>query len=323
MSSLRHQTRLQLRIAATIATAATAALILSACSTGSTASSGSSASAVAKDSKLAALVPSSIKKTGELSFGALWQTPPVIGTSTTNSKVPVGIAPDLSNDIAGLLGLKATWKNMQWPAQLPGVESGNVDALFGQVSDTAERETSVVDLVPYSQTDYTFLTASGNPKKLGSKLSSACGTTIGVATGSTMAAMVAAATKSCTADGKAAIKAADYPDASSAISALKAGNVDAWINDSASNADAAKSGGLTSVPIAYAQTKAYDPGLGGIAVSKSNPGLSKAIAGALKKLIANGTYAKVMKKYDASSIEIVASKVKVNPLTGTAAGAKA
>ncbi|MEZ5294934.1 MAG: transporter substrate-binding domain-containing protein [Ilumatobacteraceae bacterium] len=96
-----------------------------------------------------------------LSFGALWETPPIIGVDTEDTTVPVGAAPDLAAALAPILGVEVEWQNMQWPAQLPGVQSGVVDALFGQVSVTEERELSIVDLIPFTKTTFSLLLPEG------------------------------------------------------------------------------------------------------------------------------------------------------------------
>ena len=188
MSFLRPRSRTTALLTAPIAAAAVIGL-LAGCAASTPAASTSSASDTAKNPALAKLLPASIKKSGTISFGALWETPPVISVSTTDSSTPIGISPDIAAAIAPILGVKVTWKNLQWPAQLPGLQSGNVDVLFGQVSVTKEREQSIVDLIPFTKDGQTILVAAGNPKKLTS-LANACGTTIGAAVGSTLSAEV-------------------------------------------------------------------------------------------------------------------------------------
>ena len=324
MSYLRHRGRTT-ALLAPLATIAALGL-LAGCSTSTpSASSDSTSDASAVNADLAALLPDSIKDSGEISFDALWETPPVISVSTDDPTVPIGISPDIAAAIAPILGVKATWVNLQWPAQLPGLQSGNVDVLFGQVSVTKEREQGIVDLIPYTKDGQTILVAAGNPKGLES-LANACGATIGVAVGSTFSAEVEGASeKFCTSAGEDAITIAPYPNASNAISAIKAGTIDGWVNNTSQNADVAASSAadFDTVEIPEEQTVDYDPGLAGIAISKANPGLSEAVAGALKEIIDNGEYARIMAKYEADNVAISSSDVKINPLTGTEAGVKA
>jgi polar amino acid transport system substrate-binding protein len=60
-----------------------------------------------------------------------------------------------------------------------------------------------------------------------------------------------------------------------------------------------------------------------IAIGKSQPGLTKALLGAMQKIVADGTYAKIMAKYDVASAAITTGEVVANPVTKTAIGAKA
>jgi polar amino acid transport system substrate-binding protein len=320
MSLSRHRSSRAALLVAPLA--AVVVVALAGCSTG--ASTTPAASDSKADPALVKLLPASIKKAGVISFGALWETPPGISVDPSNTKVPIGITPDLAAAMAPLLGVTAKWENMQWPAQLPGLQSGNIDVLFGQVSDSVEREQSVVDLIPYSKSTQSMLVPIDNPKSIDS-LASTCGMTIGAPTGSTMTAELEAASKICTTAGNAAIKTASYPGASAAISALRAGNIDGWL-DSTSTQKAVVANAPTvfdQVVIPDSETIAFDSGYGGIAISKSNPGLSKAIAGALKELIDNGEYAKIMKKWKSEDISVPAGDVVVNLLTKTPAGEKA
>ena len=335
MNSSRIPAKKRNRAFAAVVSTAAAAAVLAGCSSGSSSSSpaassaasapaaGSSAAPSGADPALVKLLPASIKSSGTLSFGALFQTPPAIAADPNDASKPVGIAPDISQEFGKLLGLKVVWKNLQWPAQIPGVESGSVDALFGQISDTAVREQTVLDIVPWSYDSWSIVVAAGNPKKI-TTLANACGDTIGVPIGSTQSEMVAAAAKNCTKSGKPAIVTRGYTDANGALTALRSGNIDGWINDTASQKDAvaAAPSSFTSVELPKSDWSAFDSGVGGIAVAKSNTGLSEALMGALKEMIANGTYQQILDKWKSSSLALPDNLAKVNPLSGTPVGTK-
>jgi ABC-type amino acid transport substrate-binding protein len=291
--------------------------------TPATTSAGATTTASGVDSKLADMLPEKIKSSGKITFGALWETPPIIGVENGDTSTPVGITPDLAAAITKVLGVKAEWKNMQWPAQLPGLQSGNVDALFGQVSDGKDRE-EVIDLVGFYQSPMGLLVGGGNPKHI-KTMAETCGLKIGIPAGSQQDRIVKGnSEKFCTSQGKPAIKAAGYPGAQGAIVGVKAGNVAAWMDATASVRDIAKksNGAFDSVQLPDDQIDPYMERIVGIAVSKQNPGLSNALAGAMQKLAADGQYKEIMEKWGAGDSLVPTDKIKVNVYTGTPAGEK-
>ncbi|GAA5058737.1 ABC transporter substrate-binding protein [Thermocatellispora tengchongensis] len=281
--------------------------------------SPAAAPAAAFDQALHDLLPDRIKQSKQIVFGALWETPPIIGIETGDTSKPVGITPDLAVAMGEVLGVTPVWKNLQWPAQLPGLQSGNVDALFGQVSDGKERE-QVIDLVQFYRSPMALLVKSGNPRGVKS-MSDTCGMKIGVPTGSQQEAVVKGnSEKFCTGQGKPAIVPVGYPGAQGAIVAIKGGTVDAWMDASASTRVIAKESGFESVTLPDEQVDAYMERGVAIAVSKAQPGLTNALAGALGKLARSGAYQKVMDKWESGDAALPAEDIKVNAYTGLPAG---
>lgn len=275
----------------------------------------------ALDAKIAAMLPASVKKSGKISFGALWETPPVISADPKNPNKPVGLAVDLADAVSKVLGVTPVYKNMQWPAQIPGLQSGAVDVLWGQISDTLEREQSVADIVSWMQDPMGLLLAGGNPKGVKS-LDTACGLKIAVPPGSTMEVLVKGVSdKYCA--GKSAITTVNYPGAKEAIVAIKAGSVDGWTDAGSSIADVVKKQpkDYSMVSVSNKLVMEFTSNISGVAVNKKNAAIATAIAAALKKLAApGGTYAAIMKKYGVSGAAMKAKDIKVNTFTGLPAG---
>lgn len=274
------------------------------------------------DQALHDMLPASIKAAGVISFGGLWETPPIIAVDLARPGVPKGIAPDLAAGMGEVLGVRIQWLNMPWPAQLPGLQAGNVDVLFGQISDTAERERSVADLIPFQRRGYGLLTAAGNPLKL-AKLTDLCGVTIAVPIGSVNGAVLRniSATQ-CVAAGKAAIVQREFNGATAMVQALRAGSVEATF-DSAPNLATTAASDPTAFGFVALPTDYLEPEYSAIAVSKENPQLTRALAEALKKLIADGTYAAAYKGVPGmSEAGLTPAQVIINPLTKTPVGTK-
>lgn len=289
---------------------------------GSTAAASEQA-ATTVDQALHDQLPERIRQRNRIVFGALWETPPIIGIEPGDTSKPVGISPDLAIAIGRVLGVETSWKNMQWPAQLPGLQSGNVDALFGQVSDGKQRE-QVVDLVGFYRSPLGLLLAEGKGAQIKS-LADACGLKIGVPAGSQQVDVVNGnSKKSCVAQGKPAIKAVGYPGAQGAIVAIKGGGVDAWMDSTTSVRDIAKksNGSFDSIVLPDAEIDAYMERGVAIATAKTQPGLADALAGALQKLSQSGEYQKVMERWDSADATMPEDQLKVNVYTGLAAGEK-
>jgi polar amino acid transport system substrate-binding protein len=274
------------------------------------------------DQALHDMLPAAIKSAGVISFGGLWETPPVISVDLTRPGVPKGIAPDLAAGMGEVLGVTIKWLNLAWPAQLPGLQAGNVDVLFGQISDTVERERSVVDLIPFQKRGYGLLTAAGNPRKL-ARLTDLCGVTVGIPIGSNTGAIIKGVSGSqCVGAGKPAIEQREFNGATAMVQALRAGSIDTVFDSAPSVAAVA-----ASDPAAYSfvalPAEFMDSEYSAIAVAKDNTQLTVALAEALKKLIADGTYAAAYKGLvGMGQSALTPEQVIINPLTRTPVGKK-
>lgn len=315
---------------ALVAGSVAAALAFVASSTGAfaatkSASGAASSSAAAPkfDKRLFKMLPARIQKSRKISFGALWETPPVIAVDPKSPSKPVGLAVDLAAAVSKVIGVTPEWKNLQWPAQLPGLQSGNVDVLWGQVSDSKEREQSVADLISWMQQPWALLLAGGNPKGV-TTLANACGLKIAVPTGSQQTDIVNGnSEKFCTSKGKPAIEPVGYPGAQGAIVALKAGSVDGWMDDSAAIKAIVKSSpsDFTDVVLPNSQITPYASNISAVAVGKAQPGVTRAIAAALKRLAApGGVYQRLMKKWGTSEGVMPAKLIRINTYTGISPG---
>ncbi|MCK8615961.1 transporter substrate-binding domain-containing protein [Gordonia sp. C13] len=290
--------------------AVTLAVSLGACSTGTTSEptgTGTPASGL----------PEQIAASGALELGAEWSTPPIIGVDPSNTSQPVGIAPDLAAAIGTDLGVTPRWRNMQWPAQLPGLQSGAVDALFGQISDTREREAGEFDLVPFIKTTESLLMSSDTAAGITS-LADMCGKTVGAPVGGVQVTSVRAVSdERC---GSDPIKISEFQGGAAAVNAVRSGAISAWLDTTPSQMSAvAADPDLTSVVV---PDEEIEPIYTAIAVSKKNGSLATALAESLRRLSENGTYAEILADNGATESAVTTDEITVNPLTGTPAGTK-
>jgi len=275
------------------------------------------------DQELFDLLPAEIQESKVVRFGALWETPPNISVDPADTTTPIGATPDLAAAVSEVLGVTPEWQNMQWPAQLPGLQAGNVDVLWGQVSDSEERERSVADIIAWGKSPLALLVATDNPEDIGA-LGETCGLKVAVPIGSQQSAAVAGVSETaCTSQGKPAIEPVEYPGAQQAIVALKAGSVDAWFDSSSSVTEAADAAGFDVVPLEDAEINKYMQTISGVALAKDNPGLTEAIAGALQKLAESGDYQEILDKWEIGDNALAPEDIKINGFTGIPAGEQA
>lgn len=267
-------------------------------------------------------LPADIKKAGQITFGGLWETPPILSVDLARPDMPKGIAPDLAAGMGEVLGVRIKWLNLGWPAQLPGLQAGNVDVLFGQISETAERERSVADLIPFQKRGYGLLTAAGNPLKL-ARQADLCGVTVGVPIGSNTGAIIKSISQNdCAPAGKKPVDLREFNGATAMVQALRADTIQTYFDAAPSIAAIA-----ASDPAAYAfvplPVERMDTEYSAIAVSKDNPQLTTALAEALKRLIADGTYAAAYKGVAGmGQSALTPAEVIVNTITKTPVGKK-
>jgi polar amino acid transport system substrate-binding protein len=283
-----------LKPAAGCAITAALVIVLAACgsssnNTSSTSSTSAAAPASTKDAKIAAEVPPSIKSTGTLSVAADASYPPneFIGP---NGKTVVGMDPDLAKALAGVMGLKANVQNQTFDSIIPGLAAKKYDLGASSFTDTKERQ-KTVDFVTYFSAGTSFYEkAQGGPKING--LADICGHKVAVEKGTTQADDATAQGKKCTAAGKPGVSVLVFPDQNGANLALSSGRADVGMADSPVAAYQVKqaNGQFKLVGTDYG-TAPY-----GIAIPKGS-GMDKPVLDALQKLMADGTYTKILDKW--------------------------
>jgi polar amino acid transport system substrate-binding protein len=198
--------------------------------------------------------------------------------------------PGLAQALAGVLGLKFKVVNASFDTIIPGLQSGKYDLGMSSFTDTKARE-KVVDFVTYFSAGTSFyVKASGGPTI--NSVADLCGHSVGVERGTTQAADATAQSRKCQSSGKSGVKVAVYPDQNAANLAISSGRQQVGMADSPVAAYIVKkSNGQFKLTGAPYSTAPY-----GIAITKGN-GMAKPILEALKELMSNGTYLKILTKW--------------------------
>jgi len=302
---------------------ASTALFVTACSSGASSEPTGSAPA-AETAEFFDMLPEAIQSAGVIRAGGLFQTPPVLGAAEDDPSKAIGIAPDLGAALEPLLGVKVEFVDTPWPNQIPGLQAGNLDILWGQISDNAERERSAFDFVPFLNEHVGLLLPADNPNGIDS-LASMCGRILALPNGGNQTEIVTAVSEeSCVADGKPAIKQLPLQGGADAYSAVKGGTADAWMDSYSAIIQVADSDkAFSTAKIDDDEIPLEFRDLSGIAVTKENTALTEALYAAMGALMKDGAYADVLKEWNVTESAVTEDLFSINPFTGLAPGEKA
>jgi polar amino acid transport system substrate-binding protein len=230
--------------------------------------------------------PANIAQAGKIVWCSDIEYPPF--ESYQGSKA-VGADIDITSAVAAAMGVKAEYKNVVFDSIIAALLSKKCDAIVSAMNDTAERR-KVVDFVDYLKVGQSLMVKKGNPKHI-STLASLGGKVVSVQSGTTMRAFLAATSARMVKQGKQGFTIKTFPKDTDAISALKAGRVDAYFADSpvvafyASKDPSLEIAGAPISPLPY-----------GLAIRKHDP-LRGAVQRAVNQVYATGAMRRIVSKW--------------------------
>lgn len=247
----------------------------------------------------AALVPAAVKSKGTFVIASDASYPPMEFFKPGTKSPIIGMDADLGAALGKILGLNVQMKNVTFDAIIPGLQDGKYEMGLSSFTDTKKRE-AVVDFVTYYNAGESFYIKSSNTKTYDG-LDSLCGAKVAVENGTTEQSDAQAQSKKCTAAGKPAVTVLQFSDQSGANLAVANGRADVGFADSppvdyivqSSNGQFKNTG------------KAFGLAPYGVALPKGN-GMAAAVQAALKQMIADGSYATMLKKWNLSEGAITA-----------------
>ncbi len=283
------------RRSAAVGTVLAALLLASACGgSSSTTSSGSTPSAASsKDAALAAKLPAAVASAGVVKVGSDVSYAPV-EFFDTDGKTVTGIDPDLAKAVGDKLGVRFEFTNATFDGLIPAVQSKRFDIVWSAMSDTKDRQAKL-DFVDYFNAGTSILVKKGNPEKINS-LDDLCGKTVALQRGTTQEDVATKQQDACKTAGKPAINVLPFDKDTDALTQIKSGRAVADVNDFPVAAYNAKtSGGGNDFQVVGEQIAAGPYGVG---LRKEDTQLRDAVQGALNAIIADGTYDKVLAKWN-------------------------
>jgi polar amino acid transport system substrate-binding protein len=238
----------------------------------------------------AAQIPENIRASGTLHLSVNAIYPPMEYKEPGTDKL-VGLDIDLGEAIAQRLGLKIVWQESAFEQLIPSLQTSRTDFILSGLSDLpARRET--MDFIDYMRSGGQFYTLTASPAQVPTDL---CGKRVGTSRSTSFPAQIAAwSAANCEAAGKPAIEMVPAESTADARGQLKQGRIDAAVQGSETIPYA-----MALEPNAYRIVGAKFTTLyQGMAFRKSDVALRTAVTGAFAAMIADGSYGKIMAKWN-------------------------
>ncbi len=221
---------------------------------------------------------------------------------------PQGLDVDIGNEIGKRLGLQVQWVNSIFDTIIAAVTSGKCDIIISAQNITADRQKQV-SMIPYFQAGQSFVALKGNPDNINGPMD-LCGKSAAAESGTTEADYLQGTggyagkglTQECTAAGKPAITVVVTQKDTDALQQLQAKKVVIYSTDS---------------PVAAYYTiqhpdqfqvvgQVLQPIQEGISVPCGQSDctnapltqIGQAVHDTLKAMMADGTYAKILQKWN-------------------------
>ena len=220
-----------------------------------------------------------------------------------SADMPTGFDYDLSQALAKKLGVTFKFEDQDWDGIIPSLQAGTHDIIMSGMNDTAERQ-KVLDFVDYFNAGFAVVVPKGNPEGIGS-FADLCGKTVAIQTATAQIDLINAVNPSCTKK----ISVLEFPTDGDAQNAIRAGKASAGVNDgqvAAYTAQTAGDGKYFEVVVPTDAPDGYSAVPTGIGVLKANSGLTAALKAGLQSLLDDGTYAKLLAKWNLSSFAVSA-----------------
>lgn len=284
------------RTTAMVSLTMVAALVAVGCAAGTPSGEPSASSSGVVDPALHKLLPAAIRDKGEILVGTDPSYPPC---DFRNDAGEIdGYNNAILQAIAPVLGVKITMQGIAFDGLLPGVESGRFNAAMECITDNAERR-KIVQFVDYSYSTKGIIKLTKSKAKITENPLTMCGLHAGVQTGTEFVTDVELFNTNCEQSGKPSIKTTNFPTTADQNTALQSGQIDFAVTSFDTGALQAKqTDGLFEVLSSPLLAKTYV----GIVVGLQDDDLAAAFEGALKAIVANGTYEKVMKKWNIEAL---------------------
>ena len=248
-----------------------------------------------------AMVPAAIKQKGTLNVATEAQYAPNEFIAPDGHTV-IGMDADLMHAIGEVMGLKVNMVNSNFETIIPGLAAGRYDLGASSFTDTKERE-KTVDFVDYYNAGISFYAkSSANPGV--ETIADLCGKTVAVEKGTVEQEEAEAQSKKCTKAGNKDVTVLSFPGQNAVNLAVSSGRAELGMADSpVVDYQVKQSNGQFKL---IGKSYAFAPY--GIAIPK-HTNMTNPTFNALKVIMADGTYARILAKWGLESGAISTPKI--------------
>lgn len=201
---------------------------------------------------------------------------------------------DLIDALGKKLGATLKPMNMEFKGLIPALLGGRIDIINSAMYINPARAEQV-DFVPYLKIGNRVMVQAGNPAKITGRDDTLCGKTIAVTLGGIQESQARADDKRCQDKGLPAVTVLTLPTAQDSALSLRQGRADAYYDSTpgAMKLEEELPGVFESVGEEFESNTSV-----GMATRKGDTAMQQALTAALKEIVADGTYAALIKKWN-------------------------
>ena len=240
--------------------------------------------------------PAALAGKGVINYCATIDNPP--RAYFDEKQQPIGFEVELGTEIASRMGLKVNWVQLKFPGLVPALQAQQCDAIMQELFIRAER-LEIIDMVPFSRTGQQIVVRRTD-NSLGAGLEDLSGKKLAVPNGTTIHNLAVEANKKLKDLGKPEINLVVLPTTTDTFQQLATSQVDAVGTTSTA--------GAYYVRLRPNDFKAKGDPFGligtGIGIRKGNTELTNAVKRSLDSLVADGSYKKLIEKWNMQGMEL-------------------
>ena len=240
--------------------------------------------------------PAALAGKGVINYCATIDNPP--RAYFDEKQQPIGFEVELGTEIASRMGLKVNWVQLKFPGLVPALQAQQCDAIMQELFIRAER-LEIIDMVPFSRTGQQIVVRRSD-NSLGAGLEDLSGKKVAVPNGTTIHNLAVETNKKLKDLGKPEINLVVLPTTTDTFQQLATSQVDAVGTTSTA--------GAYYVRLRPNDFKAKGDPFGligtGIGIRKGNTDLTNAVKRSLDSLVADGSYKKLIEKWNMQGMEL-------------------
>jgi polar amino acid transport system substrate-binding protein len=248
-------------------------------------------------------LPAKVKDRGTLLIGSQLASPPLIYQADGSSRIE-GINKDIADEVGRRLGVKIRWKQLPFAGLIPAVQSGKVDAGMDLIGDTDQRR-AAVDFANYMNQATSPLVRRGNPHGIKSA-DDLCGLSVAIVRGGVQLELAEETSEKCIADGKEPIQIDQYSAPGDARLSVQAGRDAAFLGNTPVMRYISEQKATRSI-FEMGGEATYQLQPIGIITAKGDRAVHDSIQSALDLMQADGTIAKILKKWNTEDLALATS----------------